>query len=123
VTDARKSRRSAIDGNQIYRLAASWYGVSTNVVTEEQFANARWVFSIFSAVAVAMTGSVAALVYYSRTRVPGAPTFIGQLLAKISRARRAYYARLRDPPPLKWSDLRYVFDIKEDCNGKEAIQA
>jgi len=27
------------------------------------------------------------------------------------------------PPPLKWSDLRYVFDIKEDCNGKEAIQA
>jgi hypothetical protein len=27
-----------------------------------------------------------------------------------------------DPPPLKWSDLRYVFDIKEDCNGKEAIQ-
>jgi hypothetical protein len=23
-----------------------------------------------------------------------------------------------DPPPLKWSDLRYVFDIKEDCNGK-----
>ena len=28
-----------------------------------------------------------------------------------------------DPPPLKWSDLRYVFDIKEDSNGKEAIQA
>src|SRR5262249_11207794 len=28
-----------------------------------------------------------------------------------------------DPPPLEWSDLRYVFDIKEDCNGKEAIQA
>ena len=28
-----------------------------------------------------------------------------------------------DRPPLKWSDLRYVFDIKEDCNGKEAIQA
>jgi hypothetical protein len=27
------------------------------------------------------------------------------------------------PPPLKWSDLRYVFDIKEDCNGKDAIQA
>jgi hypothetical protein len=28
-----------------------------------------------------------------------------------------------DPPPLKWSDLRYVFDIQEDRNGKEAIQA
>ena len=32
-------------------------------------------------------------------------------------------ARAHDPPPLKWSDLRYVFDIKEDCNDKEAIQA
>jgi hypothetical protein len=31
--------------------------------------------------------------------------------------------RQHDPPPLKWSDLRYVFDIQEDCNGKEAIQA
>jgi hypothetical protein len=30
---------------------------------------------------------------------------------------------VRDPPPLKWSDLRYVSDIQEDCNGKEAIQA
>ena len=34
-----------------------------------------------------------------------------------------YSAGRCDPPPLKWSDLRYVFDIKEDCNGKEAIQA
>ena len=25
--------------------------------------------------------------------------------------------------PLKWSDLRYVSDIKEDSNAKEAIQA
>jgi hypothetical protein len=24
-----------------------------------------------------------------------------------------------DPPPLKWSDLRYVFDIQEDCNGED----
>jgi hypothetical protein len=30
---------------------------------------------------------------------------------------------LFDPPPLKWSDLRYVFDIQEDFNGKEAKQA
>ena len=32
-------------------------------------------------------------------------------------------ADIADPPPLKWSDLRYVFDIQEDCNGKDAIQA
>jgi len=39
----------------------------------------------------------------------------------------AYKAHLsaaeRDPPPTKWSDLRYVSDIEEDCNGKEALQA
>jgi hypothetical protein len=28
-----------------------------------------------------------------------------------------------DPLPFKWSDLKYVFDIKKDRNGKEAIQA
>src|SRR5262249_441629 len=28
-----------------------------------------------------------------------------------------------DPPPFKWSDLKYAFDIKKDSNGKEAIQA
>ena len=28
-----------------------------------------------------------------------------------------------DPLPLQRSDLKHVFDIKEDCNGKEAIQA
>ena len=39
-----------------------------------------------------------------------------QVLEKVGAGDRA-------PPPLKWSDLRYVFDIKEDCNGKEAIQA
>jgi hypothetical protein len=27
-----------------------------------------------------------------------------------------------DPPPLKWSDLRYVFDSEEGHDGKEALQ-
>jgi hypothetical protein len=27
-----------------------------------------------------------------------------------------------DPPPLKWSDLRYFFDIEEDCNGLKTEQ-
>jgi hypothetical protein len=30
--------------------------------------------------------------------------------------------RAPDPPPLKWSDLRYVFDSREDHDGKEALQ-
>ena len=28
-----------------------------------------------------------------------------------------------DPPPLKWSDLKYVFGIKEDCYGEETVHA
>src|SRR6516164_1221028 len=78
VTEAGKSLRSARDGNQIYRLVASWYGVSTSDVTEEQFATGRWVFATFSAVAVALAGSIAALVYYARSRVPGAPSLVGK---------------------------------------------
>jgi hypothetical protein len=97
LTEARKSQRSAADGNQIYRLAASWYGVNTSDVTAEQFATARWVFATFSAIAVALAGTVAALVYYARNRVPGAPSFVAGLMAKVARARRAYYARLRKP--------------------------
>jgi hypothetical protein len=44
----------------------------------------------------------------------------------IDKSTAGEIAKIRheiDPPPLKWSDLRYVFDIQEDCNGKEAIQA
>jgi hypothetical protein len=32
-------------------------------------------------------------------------------------------ARMGDPPPVKWSDLRYVSDIQEDHDGEEALQA
>jgi hypothetical protein len=97
VTEARKSMRSAADGNQIYRLAASWYRKSTSEVTGEEFATARWVFSTFSAVAVALAGTVAALVYYARSRAPGAPSFLAASMAKLLRARRAYFARKRKP--------------------------
>jgi hypothetical protein len=97
VEEAHKALRSAADGNQIYRLAASWYRVSTSSVTAEQLATARWVFSTFSAIAVALGGSVAALVYYSHSRVPGAPSAFGSLMGKVARARRAYYARKRKP--------------------------
>jgi hypothetical protein len=48
-----------------------------------------------------------------------ATTAVAKLIIEFAKAGH----RDPDPPPLKWSDLRYVFDIKEDCNGKEAIQA
>jgi hypothetical protein len=97
VTEARKSLRSARDGNQIYRLTSSWYGVGTSDVKPEQFATIRGVFSSFSAIAVAVAGTVAALVYYARSRVPGAPSLFLELMTKVARARRAYYARRRKP--------------------------
>jgi hypothetical protein len=89
--EARKSLRSAADGNPIYRLAANWYGVSTANVTPEQLATARWVFSTFSAFAVALAGSIAALVYYARNRIPGTPSSLGGLITKVARAR--YFRR------------------------------
>jgi hypothetical protein len=97
VTEARKTFQAAAEGSQIYRLAANWYGVSTSHVTPQQLATAQWVFSTFSAIAVALAGSVAALVHYSRNREPGSVSFLGNLLAKIARARRRYYARKRRP--------------------------
>jgi hypothetical protein len=97
VAEARKALRNAVDKNQIYRLASSWYGVSTPDVTAEQFATARLVFSTFSAVAVALASSIAALVYYARTRVPGAPSVLTGSITKFLRARRAYFARKRKP--------------------------
>ena len=95
TNEKRQAFRRATEGNQIYRLAASWYGVNTSSVTAEQFATARWVFATFSAVAVAVAGSVCALVYYAPSRTPGAPSSFNVLMAKVSRALRAYYARKR----------------------------
>jgi len=97
VAEARKGLRNAIDKNQIYRLASSWYGVSTSDVTAEQFATARLAFSTFTAIAVALAGSIAALVYYARSRAPGAPSFLAASMVKLLRARRAYFARRRKP--------------------------
>ena len=91
VGDAKKAWQDEVNGNQIYRLAASYFRVNTTDVTDAQFATARWVFSTFSAIAVAVAGSVAALVYYAQQRTPGAPMFLGKLI----QARRAYYARKR----------------------------
>jgi hypothetical protein len=93
VNEADQTLRIAADGNQIYRLAASWYRVSTSNVTQEQFATARLVFATFSAIAVALAGSMAALVYYARNRVPTDRS----LMVKVANAIRAYYGRKRKP--------------------------
>ncbi len=40
----------------------------------------------------------------------------------ISGPMLAEAERRADLPPLKWSDLRYVFDSQEGHDGKEALQ-
>ena len=56
------------------------------------------------------------------------PAHTSQRVAAFLSKQSALTARLvfaldaTDPPPKKWSDLRYVFELKEDCNGTEAIQ-
>jgi hypothetical protein len=92
-TEAKSSWIEEVNKNQIYRLAASFFHVDPSDVTPYEFSVARWVFSTFSALAVALAGSVAALVYYAHERLPGEHLF----LAKLTRARRAYYARKRRP--------------------------
>ncbi len=93
----RQALRLAADGNQVYRLAASWYGVAVTDVTPQQFANARLVFATFSSIAVALAGTVAALVYYARSRIQGTQSDWATLIKPLIRARRAYYARKRKP--------------------------
>jgi hypothetical protein len=115
ATEAREAFQKAVDGNQIYRLAASWYGVNTINVTAEQFAKARWVFSNFSAIAVAFAASIAALVYYARNRVPGEPSVFSRLMGKVAHARRAYYARKCKPLKIAVPGPEQVIY----CDGKE----
>lgn len=97
VKESRQALRIAAEGNQIYRLAASWYGVNVTDVTPEQFAVARLVFATFSSIAVALAGTVAALVYYAGNRSPGGRSDLATLIEPLFRARRAYYARKRKP--------------------------
>jgi hypothetical protein len=82
VNKAKKDLEDETSQNQIYRLAHS-FGWTLD--------RARMVFSTLSAIAVALAGSVAALVYYANERVPGVPTGT----ARAIRAIRAYFARRR----------------------------
>jgi hypothetical protein len=59
----------------------------------------------------------------STSSPPVKPSHIAVPRVRVRLMAGANELNSTDPPPLKWSDLRYVFDIKEDCNGKEAIQA
>ena len=91
VKKAESVRKEELNSNQIFRLAAMWYRTGVEDVTDAQFEFVRFWFSVFSAIAVAMAGTVAALVYYAKDRVPGKPTAFGKLVMTA----RAYIARRR----------------------------
>jgi hypothetical protein len=80
----RRYQRCRISDRKRQARPSPWYGVSTSDVTSGQFATARWVFATFCAVAVAVAGSIAALVYYARSRVPGAPSLLGTLMIGLA---------------------------------------
>jgi hypothetical protein len=96
VIEAKKVLAEQISQNQIYRLAAMWYRISPTDVSNEQFEFVRFWFSIFSAIAVSLAGTVSAFVYYAKQRIAG-ESLLSRLLAKLLQARRAYYARKRRP--------------------------
>jgi hypothetical protein len=96
VSAAKKAKAEQISQNQIFRLAAMWYRVRPVDVSPEQFEFVRFWFSVFSAIAVSLAGTVLALVYYAKRRIPG-QSLLSRLLEKLLIARRAYYARKRRP--------------------------
>jgi hypothetical protein len=93
VTAAKKDTKEQKAQNQIYRIAAMVYWVEGGVskVTDHQFEVIRLWFCAFSALALSLVGTVAALVYYAADRVPTKYGPIGKMIAGI----RAYFARLR----------------------------
>jgi hypothetical protein len=83
--------QQAKEENQIYRLAGMWFGVKAGDVTPGQFNGVRSFFCLFGAIAIALAGTISALVFYSRDKVPGGR----EPWQKASNAARAYFARRR----------------------------
>ena len=69
---------------------------------------------------IALMAIVSSLFFVIRKKSTG-PKWIGPEPGPIQATGHSSIAD--DPPPFKWSDLKYAFDIKKDSNGKEAIRA
>lgn len=68
AVNAKVQLANATENNQIYRLAAMWFRMATEDVTQEQFSAVRWFFCIFGASLIASAGSIAAFIGYTRNR-------------------------------------------------------
>jgi hypothetical protein len=106
VTVASKTWLAEVNANQIYRLASFYFRVAPKDVTDQQFAAARGVFSTFSAVAISLAGTIAALVYYASEKPRSKYSPVGKMVAGV----RAYVARKRRKTyVLKYRDgVQYV---------------
>jgi hypothetical protein len=92
INAANEERNAILSQNQIYRIAAMVFGKKdTSEVSGEQFQTVRKWFCIFSAVAVSLAGTTAALVYYAADRTPTKYGPVGKTIAGI----RAWFARKR----------------------------
>ena len=69
---------------------------------------------------IALMAIVSSLFFVIRKKSTG-PKWIGPEPIPIQATGHSSVAD--DPLPFKWSDLKYIFEIKKDGNGKEAIQA
>jgi hypothetical protein len=70
--------------NSIHRIAAAWFHVPAERLSEEQLAKAKNFFSLFGAIIISGIAGAAAFVYYAPTNKPW-----------LRRAIRGYIARLR----------------------------
>ena len=75
----------------------------------------------YGAFVIALMAIVSSLFFVIRKKSTG-PKWIGPE-EPIPIQATGHSSIADDPPPFKWSDLKYAFDIKKDSNGKEAIQA
>ena len=73
----------------------------------------------YGTLVIALMAIVSSLFFVIRKKSTG-PKWIGPESIPIQATR--HFSVADDSLPFKWSDLKYVSDIKKDRNGKEAIQ-
>jgi hypothetical protein len=88
IKTAEKAFNRAVAGSTMYRVAASWFGVSVTKLTDDQFEQFKRIAVITVAASAAVATMIVSFVSRATPRVPGEK-------GKLVRAIRAYIARKR----------------------------
>jgi hypothetical protein len=88
IKTAEKAFNRAVAGSTMYRVAAAWFGVSVNKLTDDQFERFRRLAIITVAGSTAVATMIVSFVSHATPRVPGEK-------GKLVHAIRAYLARKR----------------------------